>query len=108
MSLVLHDQREPTRRGSNLNCVYIARNLHSSSNDLVGSEESHSRKEGGSEMHLGEGFRMDCQVMVKSDGERFWEMEFFGLLICVVCLIYYQWGSRRACIDIYSFFLRST
>jgi hypothetical protein len=53
-------------------------------------------------MHLGEGFRMDFQVMVKSngvmaksDGERFWEMEFFGL-ICVVCLIYYQWGSRRA------------
>lgn len=88
-----------------MNCVYIARNLHSSSNDLVGSEESHSRKEGGSEMHLGEGFRMDFQVtvksngvMVKSDGGRFWEMEFFGLLIYVVCLIYYQWGSRRAAV----------
>jgi hypothetical protein len=56
MSLVLHDQREPTRGGSNQNCANIARNLYRSSNNLVGSKERHNRKEGSIEMHLEEVF----------------------------------------------------
>jgi hypothetical protein len=60
---MLHSQREPTRRGSNLNSAYTARNLYRSSNNLVGSEESHNRKEGGTEMHLEEVFRIKFQIM---------------------------------------------
>ena len=52
---VLHDGGL-TRGRSNLDSGYIARNLDRRSNNLAGSNERDSRKEGGTELHLGEAF----------------------------------------------------